>query len=97
MVFYAPGVSRGASAANKIWNCPALICGSNAAGDLIPVHFQLKTLSKMERGERLNIDLFKYTKKVIGTFGHRRRKDFPCTFVMNEKPGMNAQELKKYF
>jgi hypothetical protein len=96
MVFFAPDIAGGGTAVNKSGYSATVICGSTAAGDPFPPHFQLKTLAKTDSGQRLSVDWFTHTKNVLGTFGHGRRTSFPCTFGMNEKAGMNAVELEKY-
>jgi len=40
-VFYSNEVGGGSSRANKISYLPAIIAGSSASGDPIPLHFQL--------------------------------------------------------
>jgi hypothetical protein len=40
---------------------------------------------------------FPHTKDTIGQFGFEQRRRFPTTFGMNERGGMNAVELEKYF
>jgi hypothetical protein len=47
-------------------------------------------------GQRISVDWFQNTKKVIGKFGFPTRRPLPCTFGMNERAGMNAVELEKY-
>jgi hypothetical protein len=96
MTFYAPDIRGGGTAVNKSGYSATVICGSTAAGDPFPVHFQLKTLAQTIEGQRMSVDWFINTKNVIGKFGYPVRKAFPCTFGMNERAGMNAVELEKY-
>ena len=44
-VFYSNGISGGSSRGNKISYWSIIIVGSNAAGEPLPLHFQLKTLA----------------------------------------------------
>lgn len=96
MTFHAPGVSGGATSVNKSGYSTTIICGSNAAGEPVPPHFQLKTLSQTNDRERISVDWFSYSKEVVAQFGHAAPKSFPCTFGMNERAGMNEVELEKY-
>ena len=96
MTFFAPEVAGGATAINKSGYSSTIICGSNAAGDPFPPHFQLKTKAQTDEGQRLSVDWFTNTKDVIGQFGFPERRAFPCTFGMNEKGGMNSVKLDKY-
>ena len=96
-VFYSNIISGGASRANKTSYCPTLIAGSTASGDPLPLHFQLKTMAQSDATEKVHIDFFRYAKDTYGKFGHPTRSCFPCTWGMNEKAGMNGEELEKYF
>ena len=96
MTFFAPDVSGGATAVNKNGYSSTIICGSNAAGEPFPPHFQLKTMAQSDEGQRLSVDWFSNTKNVVAQFGFPMRVSLPCTFGMNEKAGMNAVELHKY-
>jgi hypothetical protein len=96
MTFFAPDVAGGGTAVNKSGYSATVICGSTASGDPLPAHFQLKTLAQTVEGQRMSVDWFGYTKKVLGVFGFPCRRALPCTFGMNERAGMNAVELEKY-
>ena len=96
-VFYSNIISGGASRANKTSYSPTLIAGSTASGDPLPLHFQLKTMAQTNATEKVHVDFFQYTKDTYGKFGHPTRRCFPCTWGMNEKAGMNGEELEKYF
>ena len=97
MVFYAPDVAGGGTQASKTSYSPTIICGSNAAGEALPAHFQLKTSATESEREKLNIEFVGNCHDVWGQFGHTERKLLPCTYGMNERAGMNAVELDKYF
>ena len=96
IVFTAAGSKMGASHGNKSSYCPTIICGSNAAGEAIPPHFQLKTLAQTTSGQRLSLDFIANCKCVTGRFGFPLAKTLDCTFGMNKKGGMNSTELHKY-
>jgi len=96
MVFTAPDVPGGSTSVNKCGYKTTVICGSTAAGEPIPPHFQLKTDAKTDEGQRVSVDWFRYCPQIRGQFGHPEHRLFPVTFGMNEKGGMNAVELKKY-
>jgi len=97
MVFYAPNVGGGGTQANKSSYSPTIICGSNAAGEALPVHFQLKTSPKTQEREKFNLKFMEHAQDVYCQFGHSQVKPFPCSFGLNDKAGMNAAELEKYF
>ena len=96
MTLFAPEVAGGATAINKSGYSSTIICGSNAAGEPFPPHFQLKTKAQTDEGQRLSVDWFTSTKDVIAKFGFPERRAFPCTFGMNDKGRMNSVELDKY-
>ena len=96
MTFFAPEVTGGATAVNKSGYSSTIICGSNAAGEPFPPHFQLKSMAQTDEGQRLSVDWFASTKNVIAQFGFPVNVSLPCTFGMNEKGGMNSVELHKY-
>ena len=96
MTFFAPDVSGGATAANKSGYSSTIICGSNAAGEPFPPHFQLKTLAQTTEGQRMSVDWFQGAKNIRAKFGFAEVQSLPCTFGMNEKAGMNSVELDKY-
>jgi hypothetical protein len=96
MTFHDPKIAGGATAVNKSGYSSTIICGSNAAGEPFPPHFQLKSMAQTDEGQRMSVDWFAHCKSVIAKFGHPTRKPLPCTFGMNEKAGMNSVELEKY-
>jgi len=96
VVFYFPELPSGAVAANKSGYSSTVICGSNAAGEALPPHFQLKTLSQSDATEKMSVDWFIHACDVLGQFGMDQVQVLPTTFGMNEKGGMNVIELDKY-
>jgi len=95
MTFFAPEVSGGATSVNKSGCSSTIICGSNAAGEPFPPHFQLKSMAQTDEGQRMLVDWFINSKNVIAKFGHHSQRSLPCTFGMNEKADMNSVELEK--
>jgi hypothetical protein len=89
-------IAGGGTQVNKSGYSSTIICGSNAAGEPFPPHFQLKTLAQTVEGQRIGIDWFANSKSVLAQHGHISPRELPCTFGMNEKAGMNAIELHKY-
>jgi len=96
-VFYGKDVAGGSTAASKTSYTPTIVCGSNADGEAIPPHFQLKSAAKTATRERFSMEFIANCKDVYGQFGNENRKRLPCTFGLNEKAGMNSVELEKYF
>ena len=96
MTFHAPDLAGGATAVNKSGYSSTIICGSNAAGEPLPPHFQLKTMAQTNEKQRMSVEWFASTKNIIAQFGHQSERELSCTFGMNEKAGMNATELDKY-
>jgi len=97
LVFYARDMTGGATAASKSGYSPTIICGSDAEGEAIPPHSQLKTLAKSSHRECFSVEFIARCKDVCGVFGHKRRTLLPCTFGLKDKAGMNSIELDKYF
>jgi len=96
MVFTAPDLAGGGTSVNKSGYSSTIICGSSAAGEPVPPHFQLKSLAKKDDGQQMNLNWFRNCADVNVEFGLGQKKPMPCTFGMNERAGMNAVELEKY-
>jgi len=96
VVFSDPTIARGATAANKSGYSSTVICGSSAAGEAIPPHFQLKTLAQSDATMKISVDWFLHAASVHGKFGLPTVQELPTTFGMNERGGMNSIELDKY-
>jgi hypothetical protein len=92
----SPEVCGGATAVNKSGYCCTIIFGSNAAGEPLPPHFQLKSTAKTAETQRMSSAWFANTHMILVQFGFNGKQERPCTFGMNEKAGMNAVELNKY-
>jgi hypothetical protein len=73
-----------------------MIGGSNAAGEPIPPHFQFQTAAQTDDAEAIRIECMRYMLDVVGTFGHDEEKQFPISFGMNNKGGMDDDEFFEY-
>ncbi len=72
------------------------MCGSNAAGEALPPHFQFQTKATTEEGQRICNEVFVRVVSVRGQFGHDEEKDFDVTFGLNTKGGMDDREFRLY-
>ena len=72
------------------------IFGSSAAGELVPVHFQLPMSATSAEREKLRYNFCLHLKNTCGQFGHDEVQEWPCGIGMNEKGGMNDKEFCKY-
>jgi hypothetical protein len=73
-----------------------LVCGSNAAGEALPPHFQFQTKATTDEGKRLRNEVFKYCPQVIGRFGMDSKRGWDVTYGSNTKGGMDDLKFKKY-
>jgi hypothetical protein len=71
ITFLSEEVSGGATAVNKSGYSSTIICGSNAAGEPFPPHFQLKSLAEIAKNQRLSVDWFVNMKDIWAKFGHQ--------------------------
>ena len=69
VVFIAGDICGGATAVNKSGYSSTIICGSNAAGEPIPPHFQLKSVAE-DSNMRLSVEWFAGNKDTVVQFGH---------------------------
>jgi len=97
MVFYALDIGGGGNSSKRLIAQLLTICGSNAEGEALPVHFQLKTSAKSQDRERFNDEFVVHAQDVNVQFGHKEVRSFPCSLGLNDKAGMNAEELEKHF
>jgi len=74
-----------------------IICGSNATGEALTPHFQLKLLAQTDDREKLNLEFLQHYKDMYGVFGHGERKVIGCAYGMNEHASINVEELNEYF
>jgi len=73
-----------------------LICGSNAAGEALPPHFQFQTKATTDEGQRLRNEVFRYSSQTFGFFGKKVEEGYDSTFGLNTKGGMDDCEFEKY-
>jgi hypothetical protein len=95
VVFHSENLSAGATRANKTGYSCTLICGSSAAGQPLPPHFQLKSEAKAEN-QRFSIEHLENQKMVFTHLGGLQPKEYSTTFGFNEKAGMNEIEFWKF-
>ncbi len=81
---------------NKDSLTATLICGSNAASEALPPHFQFQTKAVTEEGQRLRNEMFAYCPRVLGKFGTVEERSWDCTFGLNTKGRMDDKEFEEY-
>ncbi len=94
--FYDASLPELGRAAAKSSLSTTMIGGSTAAGEAIPPHFQFSTTAQTSDNMRLQCKLIEFMPSVIGKFAYEEEKEFPVTFGMNEKGGMDEVEFEKY-
>ncbi len=72
------------------------MAGSTTTGEAIPLHFQFLTMAKNKETMRLQTDIQFFISCIWGTFEGSDEKDWPITFDMNAKGGMDDHEFEKY-
>lgn len=73
----------------------AVICGSNAPGEALPPHLQLKSLAVQDTIQKISVDCFMHLHDVVGKFGFKTEHLLPTMFGLNKKGGINLLELDK--
>lgn len=73
-----------------------IICGSTAAGEALPPHFQLPSRAQTDEAMKVQSDFFRHMVQVQGKFGHKKAEKFDCTLGLNEKGGMDSTKFEKY-
>ena len=81
---------------NKDSLTATLVCGSNAAGEALPPHFQFQTKATTDDGQRIWNEVFQFCPSVIGKFGTNFERSWDCTFGLNTKGGMDNHEFEQY-
>jgi hypothetical protein len=82
-------------AAKSSLSCTGIF-GSNAAGECMPIHWQLPTAATAEEREKLRFNFLRHVRSTRGRFGYGEERVWPCTIGLNEKGGMNDEEFDKY-
>ena len=70
--------------------------GSLAAGESIPPHFQFQTSATSAEGEAIRIEMVRFLLPVEGIFGWGTKPEFPISFGLNSKGGMDDDEFFEY-
>ncbi len=97
ITFYSPNLPNLGRSTIKTNMATTMITGSTAAGEPILPHFQFSTMAQSEDTQRVNIRMSAYFPKIKGTFGTDSEKDWPVTFGMNLKGGMDEKEFRSFF
>ena len=74
-----------------------MITSSTAAGEPMPPHFQVSTMTQSEDTQSVNIRMSAFFPKIKGTFGTDCEKEWPVTVGMNLNGGMDEKEFRSYF
>jgi hypothetical protein len=96
ITLHDPRLPYNGKRSNKDSLTATLVCGSNAAGEALPPHFQFQTKATTEEGQRIRNEVFAHVVSVRGQFGHDEEKDFDVTFGLNTKGGMDDREFHLY-
>ena len=96
ITLHDPRLPYNGKRSNKDSLTATLVCGSNAAGEALPPHFQFQTKATTEEGQRIRNEVFAHVVSVRGQFGHDEEKDFDVTFGLNTKGGMDDQAFFEY-
>ena len=95
-IFYDPNLPRVGIATSKSAKTTTMITGSTAAGEALPPHFQFQTSAQTDERKKLNTAMLEWMPDVMGKFGTDKRQDWPITFGLNEKGGMDDEEFEEY-
>jgi hypothetical protein len=82
-------------AAKSSLSCTGIF-GSNAAGECVPIHWQLPTAVTTEDREKLWFDFLRHVSSTRGRFGCEEERVWPCMIGLNKKGGMNDEEFDNY-
>jgi hypothetical protein len=87
--------SRPGTAQNQSSVSSSLMCGSNAAGEAMPMHIMFSSDAKEEANFAVNASWIIDLPRVTGQFGHDEPKTFPSSVMTNEKGGTDARVLQQ--
>ena len=73
-----------------------MMSGSSAAGESIPPHFQFQKSATSAKGEAIRIEMVRFLLPVEGIFGWGTKQEFPISFGLNSKGGMDDDEFFEY-
>jgi hypothetical protein len=83
-----PGTS-----ANKSKIASTLMCGSNAAGEALPLHIMFSSKAEDEKKYSINIEWPFGLPRVFAEFGHSSPQSFPASVTINQKMGTDSHVL----
>ena len=95
-ILYDPKLPQTGKTVSKSSVTYTFIGGSNAAGEALPPHFQFSTTAKTGERQRIKTDVAEHMHQVFGRWGFDEERWMSVTFGMNEKGGMDDEELEKY-
>jgi len=87
--------NRPGTAQNKTSLSSSLMCGSNAAGEAMPLHIMFSSDAKEADNYAVNAAWIVSLPRVKGTFGHQEEKVFPASVTTNEKGGTDGRVLRQ--
>lgn len=96
VIFFDPRFPQLGKATSKSALTTTMITGSNAAGEALPPHFQFQTKVLSAETTRIRYDVADFMPMVIGKFGADEVREWPTTYGMNEKGGMDNTKFEKY-
>ena len=70
-----------------------MMSGSSAAGESIPPHFQFQKSATSAKGEAIRIEMVRFLLPVEGIFGWGTKQEFPISFGLNSKGGMDDDDF----
>jgi hypothetical protein len=95
-VFYSPILPQSGRPTGKSGLTTTLITGSTAAGEAIPPHFQFSTRAKTTDKMKLRMEMVTFMPDILGRFGCTEERNWPISFGVNAKGGMDEEEFEKY-
>ena len=78
---------------NKDSLTATLVCGSNAAGEALPPHFQYQTKATTDDGQRLRNEVFQFCPRVVGKFGTEAETPGIAPLASTRKAGWTTVSL----
>lgn len=75
---------------NKTNISSSLMCGSNAAGEAMPLHIMFSSDAKDELNYAVNAAWIVSLPRVTGRFGHDEEKSFTASLTTNENGGTDG-------
>jgi hypothetical protein len=85
--------NRPGTAQNKTSLSSSLMCGSNTAGEAMPLHIMFSSDAKEAENYAVNAAWILSLPRVKGIFWHKEEKVFPASVTTNEKGGTDGRVL----